>query len=227
MGFSQEIKDSLVLTEDNSTPLVIRSFKEDLSNKYNDKKFNYELADGESQNLVLRTITWLSDGLHGLFGIEIPADIAKVLEVVIYLLMGLLAIYLLIKFLTGQKVSHIFNKKASSLDPLNLSEEHIDQIDLEALLANAINQKNYRSAIRYQYLIALKTLSSNDVIAWEYKKTNQDYEQEITSPSLKILFKEISYLYEYVWYGEQEIDEAAYRAAQPKFDLINNPSSHG
>ncbi|GGW33283.1 DUF4129 domain-containing protein [Arenibacter certesii] len=227
LGFPQRNKDTLALAEDNSTAIIPRRFKGDLNERYSGNNFNYDVGDGESQNLISRFLTWLSDWLQKLLGIDLPPGTAQVLEIIVYILMGLLAIYLLIRFLTGEQASAIFSKKATSFGNLDLSEEHIENIDLDSLLATALSQNNYRSAIRYQYLKALKTLSQKEIIVWQYKKTNQDYQNEISRPDIKSVFKEISYLYDYVWYGEQEIDAPKYRAAQIKFDHINKLGGNG
>lgn len=227
LGLSQEKKDTLALSEDRNSPIAIKTFLADLDQKYNGREFNYEIGDGESQNLLARFLTWLGDWLNRAFGIDLPPGLSQILEIIIYVLMGILAIYLLVRFFTGEQAFAIFNKKATSFGNLDLSEEHIENIDLDALLADAISQKNYRSAIRYQYLKALKTLSLQQIIVWQYEKTNRDYENEIHTPSTKAVFKEISYLYDYIWYGEQEIDEPKYKTAQSKFDLINNPGNNG
>src|SRR5690606_7261386 len=112
----------------------------------------------------------------------------------IYGLMGVLAIYLLIRFLTGENASAIFRKKETTIVNPNLAEEHMESLDLDALISDAIQQKNYRLAIRYQYLKTLKTLSKHQIIEWHYEKTNKDYENEIKALKIRLLFKDVSYL---------------------------------
>ncbi|CAN0416442.1 unnamed protein product [Scytosiphon promiscuus] len=167
------------------------------------------------------------NGLRNVFGIDIPPGITKILEYLIYGLMAALAIYLLIRFLTGENASAIFRKKEAATINLNLAEEHIENLDLDALINDTIQQKNYRLAIRYQYLKVLKTLSQHQIIEWHYEKTNQDYEKEIEAPKIRLLFKDVSYLYDHIWYGEQEIDDLKYQAAEIKFVNINNIGAHG
>lgn len=227
-GLAQGEKDSVPLTQDTNTQLVLRTLDENLSQKYQGKEFNYDIKDGDSQNLLARFLNWVMKGLRNAFGIDIPPGIAQLMEYLIYGLMGVLAIYLLIRFLTGGKASAIFRKKEAATIALNLAEEHIESLDLDGLIGEAIYQKKYRLAIRYQYLKLLKTLSQQQIIEWHYEKTNQDYEKEIMVPETKILFKEASYLYDHIWYGEQEINELKYKAAQKKFVQLNNtPPSHG
>lgn len=226
-GYSQGNRDSLALAEDTEMRIDIRSFGENLDQKYKGKDFNYDIQDGESQNLLARFFTWLMDRLKSIFGIDLSPGTARILEIIIYILMGLFAIYLLIRFLTGEHASAIFRKKATAFTRFDLSEEHIENIDLDALLEDAVAHKNYRSAIRYQYLKVLRALSGKQIITWQYEKTNQDYEREINVPQIKGLFKEVSYLYDHIWYGEQDIDELKYGAIREKFAQLINTNTYG
>ncbi|MCK0145022.1 hypothetical protein MWU78_05135 [Arenibacter sp. F26102] len=226
-GSAQGNKDSIAINEDRGSNLVIRSLDQNLAQKYQGKEFNYEIKDGESQNLLARFLNWLTNGLKDVFGIDLPPGITQILEYLIYFLMGALAIYLLVRFLTGENASAIFRKKATSFTKINLAEEHIESLDLDVLVIDAINHKNYRLAIRYQYLKVLKTLSQKQIIEWHYEKTNRDYEKEIKVPETMLLFKDVSYLYDHIWYGEQEIDEPKYMIAQLKFTNLNNKGADG
>lgn len=60
------------------------------------------------------------------------------------------------------------------------------------------------------------------MIRWQYEKTNLDYQNEISTPSVKSIFKEVSYLYDYIWYGEQPIDETKYRTAEARFTTLKD-----
>ena len=226
-GTAQVKRDTIALTEDKGSNLVLRSLDQNITQKYQGKDFNYEVKDGESQNLLARFLNWLMNGLKDVFGIDIPPGIAQLLEYIIYFLMGALAIYLLVRFLTGESASAIFRKKATSFANINLAEEHIESLDLEVLITDAINQKNYRLAIRYQYLKVLKTLSQQQIIEWHYEKTNRDYEKEIKIQETNLLFRDVSYLYDHIWYGEQEIDEHKYRTALLKFSKLNHIGTNG
>ena len=217
----------MALKLDKDGNILLRSLDQNLSQKYQGKEFNYDIKDGESQNLLARFLNWLMNALRDVFGINLPPGITQILEYLIYFLMGILAIYLLVRFLTGETASTIFRKKATSFININLAEKHIESFDLDVLISDAIEQKNYRLAIRYQYLKVLKTLSQQQIIEWHYEKTNQDYEKEIKGQETKLLFKDVSYLYDHIWYGEQEIDEYRYMVFQVKFTNLKNMGTNG
>ncbi|MDT0608552.1 DUF4129 domain-containing protein [Croceitalea rosinachiae] len=221
-GFTQSEKDSIQVLQDEGSELTERKLPNDLNKKYSNEEFNYEIKTGESQNLIARFLRWLSNGLGDIFGINISPEVFKILQYLIYFLMGGLVIYLIVRLLVNEKFNSIFTKKAKSIIDIDLAEQHIESLDLEALLQGALEDKNYRLAIRYHYLRILKRLSQANLIEWHFDKTNSDYQSEIAKPNLKSGFKEVSYLYDYIWYGEQPIDELSYEKAHNSFKSLNN-----
>lgn len=221
-ALGQQEQDSLSLSQDMYGSVDKREFDEKLSEKYSGDEFNYEFKDGESQNLLERFLNWFFKTLRNTFGIDLPPGFATLLKYLIYTLMSALALYLLVKFLVGENIGNVFTKKAPSIIDINLSESHIEQVDLSALIKEALAQKDYRTAIRYQYLRALKTLSQQNIIDWHFEKTNLDYQKEISTPGIKNIFQEVSYIYDYIWYGEQYIDATIYKAAQERFTALKN-----
>jgi hypothetical protein len=220
--YSQQKVDSLHLKEDKDRAIEIKSFDAGLREKYQGDEFNYNIKDGEAQNLIERILQWFFQTLRDNFGINISPEAIQVLEILIYILMGGLVIYLLVRFLIGENISAIFKKNPTGISDINLSEDHIEQVDLDALLMQAIGQKDFRLAVRYQYLKSLKTLSQKSIIDWHFEKTNRDYLKEIRTPAIQSLFKEVSYLYDYIWYGEQYINEEIYIAAESRFQALKN-----
>ncbi|MDO1511765.1 hypothetical protein Q2T41_03685 [Maribacter confluentis] len=207
---------------DSTSTITPKEWTEDLSQKYIGEEFNYQIKTGESQNLLARFITWIGQGLQRVFGIEISPQVLQVVEHIIYLLMALLAIYLLVKVLTNESFNSIFTRKAKNLGTVNLTEEHIETIDLHKLLQDALQVQNYRLAIRYQFLLTLQNLSKKEIISWHFEKTNSDYLSEIKEKNLKQGFKKVSYLYDHIWYGEQEIDIDRYDQYTLEFNSINH-----
>ena len=49
------------------------------------------------------------------------------------------------------------------------------------------------------------------------EKTNSDYYNEIQSEKIKFDFKYVSYLYNYIWYGEFELDTDTFDKAKESF----------
>ncbi len=219
-AFSQQSNDSIIRI-DTTTTVVDRSLGDDLFKRYTGEEFNYETKTGESQNLLARFLNWIGQGLEQIFGVQMAPEALQFLELLIYLLMALLAIYLLVRLFTNESFNSLFSKKAKTISTIELGEEHIEAIDINQLLNAAIDEKNYRLAIRYQFLISLQLLSKKDIIAWHFDKTNADYLNEIRPPALQSGFKKIAYLYDYIWYGEQTIDAVRYNKSLSEFDSLN------
>jgi len=214
--------DSIVPSIDEGSSLTERQINEDLSQKYTGEDFNYEVNTGESTNLLARFIRWVLNSLGETFGLDISPQTLLILEYTIYALMGALVIYLLVRVFINEKFSAIFSKKAKSIVNIDLSEHHIESIDLDALMNDALNNKDYRLAVRYQFLKILKLLSQRNLIDWHFEKTNVDYEREIQQSNLQQEFKNASYLYENIWYGEQLIDETGYTKTSSRFTRLND-----
>ncbi|GGX31644.1 DUF4129 domain-containing protein [Aquimarina muelleri] len=215
-------KDSLNITiQIDSSKVILQDFSENLSQKYNGKEFEYNTLEGETQNLLARAIDWLFNGLKDIFGIDISPEFAKLIENIIYILLIIVAIYFVIRVLTGKDAVSFFKNKNNLVAPIHITEEHIENIDLNELITNALSEKNYRLAIRYMYLKALQDLSIKNIIQYHFEKTNTDYYKEITDSSLKTNFNRISYLYDYIWYGEFDLDEEGYQNAKKSFDQLH------
>jgi len=215
--FSRQERDSLIIPVDKNQKLNQRSFEGDLNDKYSGSDYEYSSQEGEAQNLITRFLNWFSNWINNTFGINLPPNTLEVLKWLIYVLMGALVLYLVIRFISGEKLSAIFTKKATAILDINLSEDHIENIDLDALIKSALAEKDYRLAVRYQFLRTLKLLSQKGLIAWNFEKTNSDYQNEIKEQKLKSGFNDVSYLYDYIWYGEQNIDHQRYDAVEAKF----------
>ncbi|MEP2281489.1 hypothetical protein [Maribacter sp.] len=219
-AIAQGTNDSIIKV-DSSSVLTVRSNDEDLSKKYTGDEFNYTFKTGESQNLLARFINWVGQGLNNVFGINISPQLLELIEYFIYFLLIILVVYLVVKLLINENFNSLFQKKAKAVSDINLTEEHIEGIDINQLLNTAIEQKDYRLAIRYQFLLTLQKLSKEDIIEWHFDKTNSDYFAEIEQPEIKKGFKKIAYLYDYIWYGEQAIDNIKYTKSVLDFESIN------
>ena len=131
-------------------------------------------------------------------------------------------LFLTIKFFLKVNARNIIEgKNSKSTVSLSYEEELIRDKDLPKLIQAAINDENYKLAIRYYYLLLLKNLSEKELISWQQEKTNEDYIKEIAlSNHLNNDFKKLTYLYDYVWYGEFLIDQEKFLQAEINFKSV-------
>lgn len=210
-----------------SSNLDIKRFRDEFKEKYSGDDFNYEINDTGGVNLMQRILRkffrWLSD----VFGFDIDFIDYKTLEYIIYGALGIILLYLIIKFLLQNPVSSVFKTETKTIEGFKYVEEDIAQADFEKLIKQAVKNKNFRLATRYMYLKCLKSLASKNVIEWHFDKTNKDYLNEIKDASLKEKFRRISYIYDYIWYGEFPIDEGAFNKNKIDFNVVLKSSNNG
>lgn len=96
-------------------------------------------------------------------------------------------------------------------------EDHLHETDLEQFIRQAILQGDFASAIRLYYLAMLKELSARRIIKWKKDKTNRDYLREMQGSVLYAPFREVTAVFEQVWYGESMLEEKEFRELEPAF----------
>lgn len=210
-----------------SSNLDVTYFKDNFKDNYSGNEFNYSINDTGGINLMQQILRKFFNWMADIFGFDIDFIDYKTLEYIVYGLLGIIVLYLLIKFLLENPVSSVFKTETKAIDGFSFIEENIEKIDFDQLIANALKENNYRLATRYLYLKSLKTLAHNNLIDWHYDKTNSDYLNEIKDLQLKALFKRVSYIYEYVWYGEFPIDEEKFNKNKVDFKQLIATSAHG
>lgn len=195
----------------NDDIITHRQFQDDLNNTYNGEDFTYieKTLKAPDSDSSVPDMSWLSS-LTGFF---------KIIPIVVILI----AVFLIARALINNEGSWIVGKSTNkAIEKLELVDEEIIQnSNLEELLNTAIHQKNYRLAIRYQYLITLKKLSENHFISLDKDKTNSDYLLEIQTPQHQKEFSYLAYIYDYVWYGQFSITASDFTDLQQSFIHYN------
>ena len=220
--------DSLSVKVDRSN-IVQKKFDAKALKKYkSDKDFDYsENKIVKEPTLIERLFNWLSRQLlrflEWIFGVKYAKGIlGNILRIIPYVLVGVL-MFLLIKFFlkvnSNSIVSSASNKPVVAITE---DEELIRHKNLLKLIQQAIDQKNYRLAIRFYYLNTLKQLEGKELITWEQQKTNEDYIKEIPKESIKTAFKDLTRLYDFVWYGNFEINENKFEKVAATFEATTS-----
>jgi len=128
----------------------------------------------------------------------------------VYLSCISIVIYVILKLLKVD-IRHVFYRPARQV-PLQHRkiEDDIHEMDLDTLINQAISALKYREAIRLVYLAALKELSGRDHLHWRVGKTNHEYMNELIGTPFQKEFDELSYFFDYSWYGLFSVDKAIY-----------------
>lgn len=118
----------------------------------------------------------------------------------------------------------VFKRKARSVnhDEAEVEEEIITrESDFDGLVRQAVQNGNYRLALRYQYLRTLHLLAERGMISLAPDKTNFNYVTEITNPEYRNAFAALTLNYEYAWYGEFDVDKNIYDKVEQNFSSLN------
>ena len=113
------------------------------------------------------------------------------------------------------------SKKAKGIIAEVAEEIITPESDFDGLIRQALQNSNYRQAVRYQYLRTLHLLAGKNQVQLAPDKTNFQYVSEITNPEFRQAFASLTLNYEYVWYGEFDIDKNIYEKIETNFRLLN------
>ncbi len=214
--------DSLNIERSNSV-VVKRNFDKNFKTKYQGRQFQYEYTTkAEAISWWERFKIWLIRKLDHFFSSQKAAShFASGLIKTIYIIALLIAVFFIVKALVNKEGNWIFGR---SSDKINVNSSEIEQqlmeTDFDILINKAIKKQNYRLAIRYQYLKTLKALSQKEFIIWDFEKTNKDYYYELKDLKIKSQFAFVSYIYNYSWYGEFEVNKSTYDEASQAFEQL-------
>lgn len=216
-AINQVLQDSVYIDVD---PIEKRHF-EDLKDKYSGNDFIYERTINNS-GWWTRFKQWLSDFIKNIFDINSDAKASDVTDIAIkvfYVVIFILVVFFIVKAIINKEGKWVFGKSSDkSIIPVTDIESNIYEADFKSLIASAERDNNYRLAVRYYYLLLLKNLSQAGIIEYDVEKTNSDYHYEINSEALKKEFSYTSYLYNYIWYGEFDIDNSQFQKAKTAFN---------
>jgi hypothetical protein len=145
----------------------------------------------------------------------------KATPVIFYLVVFSTCAYILIRYLRGEAESAWQSDKENSL---LFTEEgsQLSSTDLAALLQEEISAGNYNKAVRILFLQTIQQLALQGFISLHQEKTNSDFIHEITDSGIRDQFRELTRIYEFLWYGNQAVDQSYFDRIASQFHLFNN-----
>lgn len=179
-----------------------------------DKDFLYSLEVVKEPSLLNRIWAWILNKLLDLLGTD---EGWTTFKVILYIFSGVTIIYIIARLL-GVDVAGLVRREAQKATPDYMIEsDNIHEIDFKTRLDEAVRKQDYRNAIRLLYLLALRSLADKDLIKWKLNKTNQEYGKELKTKGLANDFAQITYFFEWVWYGHFEIDSQKFLEMRTAF----------
>lgn len=219
---SQELKEIKV----DSITIVKKQFDlEKIKTYKNNKAFNYNLEDDEP-SLFEQISDWFRRVLKKIFSwffddVDAPVGFAFDFLSALPYIIAVIVLYLIINFFLKVNVRGIISGRTNkNIVRVEDDEELLKSEDLPKLIKSALKEKNYRLAVRYQYVLLLQQLSNKEIIRWEQQKTNEDYIKEVQKKNIHKEFESITRFYDFVWYGNFIINEEEYKKGTEIFNQI-------
>jgi len=135
----------------------------------------------------------------------------------VYLLMALAVGYAVLKLLRLEGKSVVFGRRQRPA--INVAEiEDLAPLDLNAMLDEAMERQAYREALRLYYLRLLQRMAAERLIVWHPEKTNAEYVREVEAWHHQAAFRDLTALYDYVWYGDFPVEVERFDTLRHAFE---------
>lgn len=142
------------------------------------------------------------------------------LKILLYIVVGVLVIFIVYQVVIANNF-FVSSKRRRNRSGAEAGAEADEWENLDAKINEAIVAGNYRGAVRFMYLKTLKALSENNLITLHAKTTNHEYVQQMYQHSEGVRFRQLTRIYEYVWYGEFIPTETQFEKIKTNFNQFN------
>jgi hypothetical protein len=198
--------------------VIARSFdQKKLETLRKDSQFDYSAKQVERQSIWTKISTLISQYIGWIFRKLLNMNVPSLTPWIFIIAIALFVIFIIFKLLKVNLKNSLLTKNDSGNLDFKVEEESIHKMDFEQLIEESIKNSEYRLAIRYLYLYALKKLSDRHLINWVPGKTNREYEVELQQNQVGKDFARLGYFFEYAWYGDFEISAESFTSAQKTF----------
>jgi hypothetical protein len=134
--------------------------------------------------------------------------------------------FAIIMFLSDSNI-RLFRKKINVFADEKQDEETEDifEINYRDRIDKAVQEGNYRLAVRLMFLQMLKTMSGRNIIQYKQDRTNFDYLLQLRDTKHYHDFFRLTRNYEYTWYGNFPVNDEAWQLIKNDFEKFNNTIS--
>ncbi|MEA2041777.1 MAG: DUF4129 domain-containing protein [Bacteroidota bacterium] len=204
------------LNEDTQTIIKLRTTNvpAELAQK---KAFDYTGEQSEAPvSFWQKILNFIIDSLSQMM-------LSPVWRVIFYIIISGFMLFIIIKLL-GYQYSGFWlrGRKTKGFAAEEIYEENLLHFDFDKAIKKAIEEHDFRLAVRFRYLHLLKEMTTAEIIDWKPDKTNIEYQQEINKTALGKDFRSLTRIYEYAWYGDFPVSEKFYKQTENKFSLFFN-----
>jgi len=214
--FSLSAQETII---SDSGRVEVRYFNTSSIHEYKaDRDFNYERVTGKAASAWDRFWTWFWFKVNNLMS---DKDSGGVINASLFILAAAFLVYVILKITGMNRVSLFGGKNTTEKLGYQVTDENIHSISFEEMIDKAVNEGNYRLAIRLLYLQTLKKLTDRHLIDWRINKTNIAYLKELENTMYHAEFSRLTFAFENNWYGDQHVNDEVFFELRKGFGQFN------
>ena len=199
--------------------------QEQINTLKSDDRFSY--YNQETPNSFWKNLgEWLVDKLKKIFTHVPEEKLSSVLAFIFKAFLWGLALFaismLFYSLFKHGGFSKVLNTKnvVIPVDFENL-EDNVIETDWLSLIEQEKNSKRFNVAIRLLYLYTIQQLHKKGFIAWKKDKTNREYINELEKYPISEDFRQLTYYYDYAWFGNFHVHETLFEQIDRQFKTFN------
>jgi hypothetical protein len=198
-----------------STVVAERKFSSSrLKELQSDDDLHYQEPPSVGSSLWDRFLQWLNELIISTFDKTFNTNWGNTLAYIA----GVVVIIILVMMILKVDAFKMLYGGGDGKLKTQILDENIHEMDFDQLIKEAVNNQDYRRGIRLLFLYALKILSDKHVIHWELGKTNHEYVAEVKDKDLKPGLNDLSFYFDYAWYGNFSITAETFTKAEQIFN---------
>jgi hypothetical protein len=214
-GYQQEEKEFSGIND--TLKISTRSFSNaEIDKLRSDPDLNYQQPPTVAESIWDRFKQWITWFIESLFEKAVTTDLGRV---IMYTLAGIMVIVVIMTLLKVNAFKVFYSGADQAKQSYQIFHENIHEMDFEKLILEATEKNEFRLATRLIFLHALKLLSDKHLINFNQGKTNHDYVEELSSTDLKTGLNELSFYFDYAWYGNFSISDTQFQKIKNTFTV--------
>lgn len=192
-------------------PQVDTAVYTELIRRYQGEEFDYDRNSPDRIGLFKKIWSRLGHMLDKLFPRSEYFRVADVLYKLLAVVALVIFIWIMYRVLfSGKRLLAKDKNEEEVSDEVKFVEKNLLDVDLKSYVEKAKQEGDFARAIRYLNLLNIQLLAKREWIRWKHTKTHVELMEEIADEELKRDFARNVDIYNRVWYGNMDLDQAKY-----------------
>lgn len=142
---------------------------------------------------------------------------SKLTEYFVLVLLGAILLYAIFRIVADNNLQLFYRSPKRRTATVQHDPSPIED-DLEGKFHQHLQAGEYRQAVRYLYLMSLRLLDEKGLITYHPDATNREYWRQLGEAPQGAPFRDLTVIYEKVWYGEFPLGDLVFRRVHRYFE---------